>query len=329
MANPNPETSGLIPDTSKITNNISETVGNARQGVTDAVSGIKSTINNTLSEFSSKSTLDAGSEFVESNTVVAKFAFIILVLLGFMFLFRLGMIALAYFLQPSDSPYLVEGLINGNESVTVPQNSFANKATIMWSSNQQTGIEFSYSVWVSFTNSMKDGKYHHIFNKGSYEKDATTGANIDSNAPGLYVKYDNDGSASLRVYMDTIKSNVDAAASHAVTMDISGIPYKKWMNVVIRCQNRILDVYVNGVLTSRKDLVDVPRQNYGDVFVCRDGGFSGQLSDLRYFAKSLNVFEINNIVGAGPNLATSSSTTAPSGSSNPYFLSSLWYKSNM
>ena len=154
--------------------------------------------------------------------------------------------------------------------------------------------------------------------------------NLDSNAPGLYVKYGSDGVTALRVIMDTITPTTPSAGNvHGVTVDIPGIPYKKWVNVVIRGQNRILDIYVNGVLTSRKDLVNVPRQNYGDVFVCRDGGFSGQLSDLRYYARALNVFEINGVVGTGPNLSTSSSTSAPSGSSNPYFLSSLWYKANM
>jgi hypothetical protein len=326
----NPETNGLqLPDTSKITNNISETFNNTTAGLTDSVSNIRSSINDTMSEFSSKSTVDAGSEFLESNTIVAKFAFIILILIGFMFLFRIGMIALAYFLQPSDSPYLVKGLINGSESITIPQNSFANNSIVMLSSNQATGIEFTYSVWISLSNPNSDGKYHHIFNKGSYDLSGGSGLNLDSNAPGLYVKNE-DGTASLRVYMDTMNTtSITSGSMHALPIDISGIPFKKWVNVVIRCQNRILDVYVNGILTSRKDLVDVPRQNYGDVFVCRDGGFSGQLSDLRYFAKALNVFEINNVVGTGPNLSTSSSTTAPSGSSNPYFLSSLWYKSNM
>ena len=162
----NQEASGFqMPDTSTITNNISDTFKGSVGNITDSVSNLKSSINDSVSDFSSKSAVDASSEFLESNTIVAKFAFIILVLIGFMFLFQIGMIALAYILQPSESPYLVKGLINGSESVTIPQNSFANNSTILWSSNQATGIEFTYSVWVSFTNSVVDSKFHHIFNK--------------------------------------------------------------------------------------------------------------------------------------------------------------------
>jgi hypothetical protein len=98
------------------------------------------------------------------------------------------------------------------------------------------------------------------------------------------------------------------------------------MNVVIRVQNRILDVYINGVLTQHKDLGYTPKQNFGDVQVCQNGGFNGSLSDLRYYPKALNVFEINSIVAWGPNLSTSPSASEATSTSDSYYLSSLWYK---
>jgi hypothetical protein len=119
-----------------------------------------------------------------------------------------------------------------------------------------------------------------------------------------------------------LKENID---DQRMKIDIAGIPYNKWVNVMIRAQNRILDVYVNGVLTQHKDLGYVPKQNFGDVYVCQNGGFSGKLSDLRYYAKSLNVFEINGIVGWGPSLSTSPSASGQSDTDASY-LSYLWYK---
>jgi len=98
------------------------------------------------------------------------------------------------------------------------------------------------------------------------------------------------------------------------------------MNVIIRVENRILDIYVNGVLTQHKDLGYVPKQNFSDVYVCQNGGFSGSLSDLRYYPKALNVFEINTIVAWGPNLSTSPSALEAKTTSDSYYLSSMWYK---
>jgi hypothetical protein len=111
-------------------------------------------------------------------------------------------------------------------------------------------------------------------------------------------------------------------------VDVSGVPINKWFNTTIRVENRVLDVYVNGVLTKRKDLETIPRQNFYSVFVCQNGGFSGYLSDLRYFNKSLNVFEINSIVNSGPNLKSSSDSDYNNVPDNLQYLSNNWYLSN-
>ena len=60
-----------------------------------------------------------------------------------------------------------------------------------------------------------------------------------------------------------------------------------------------MDVYVNGEIVKRVSFEHVPKQNYGNVNVCHNKGFSGNLSDLRYFSRALNVFRITNIVNKG------------------------------
>ena len=234
-------------------------------------------------------------------------------------------------MSPTNNPYLVKGMITGTESVRIQQDSRTSLPLVNYSENQPTGLEFTYSVWLLFNSQKMDGKYSHIFSKGvdngNTNAIASTGITSLTNAPGLYVKGNDDGTTTLRVYMDTFSktgpiSNID---EQRTSMDISGIPYNKWVNVIIRAQNRILDVYVNGVLTQHKDLGYVPRQNFGDVFVCQNGGFSGKLSDLRYYDKAINVFEINGVVGWGPNLSTSPSSSGQT-TTDATYLSHFWYK---
>jgi hypothetical protein len=69
----------------------------------------------------------------------------------------------------------------------------------------------------------------------------------------------------------------------------------------------------------------VPKQNYNDVQVCQNNGFSGSLSDLRYFNSALNVFQIGTIVQRGPNLNTSSQTIKNETLNSYNYLSNLWY----
>lgn len=323
--NQNPQSASILPSTQTVTTGIADTFNNISNSISDA----KNSVNQSMNQFSSTNAMDAGKEFLQSNSLIAKFGFIILVLFGFLFLFRIGMILISTLMSPVSSPYLVKGLITGTEAIRVQQDSRTSNPLVNYSENQPTGLEFTYSVWILLNSSNNNGKYSHIFNKGIMDASniVTNGVNNMSNAPGLYVKGNDDGTNTLRVYMDTFSktgpiSNIDDQRS---TIDISGVPYNKWVNVIIRAQNRILDVYVNGVLTQHKDLGYVPRQNFGDVYVCQNGGFSGKLSDLRYYAKALNVFEINGVVGWGPNLSTSPSASGQNNTDASY-LSYLWYK---
>jgi hypothetical protein len=323
--NQNPQSASILPSTQTVTTGIADTFNNISNSISDA----KNSVNQSMDQFSSTNAMDAGKEFLQSNSLIAKFGFIILVLFGFLFLFRIGMILISTLMSPVSSPYLVKGLITGTEAIRVQQDSRTSNPLVNYSENQPSGLEFTYSVWILLNSSNNNGKYSHIFNKGIMDASniVTNGVNNMSNAPGLYVKGNDDGTNTLRVYMDTFSktgpiSNIDDQRS---TIDISGVPYNKWVNVIIRAQNRILDVYVNGVLTQHKDLGYVPRQNFGDVYVCQNGGFSGKLSDLRYYAKALNVFEINGVVGWGPNLSTSPSASGQNNTDASY-LSYLWYK---
>ena len=64
-----------------------------------------------------------------------------------------------------------------------------------------------------------------------------------------------------------------------------------------------LDVYVNANLKKRFDLGGIVKQNYGDVYACKFGGFSGFLSRLRYYAYALPFYSIEKIYNDGPSQA--------------------------
>ena len=172
----------ILPNADAVTNGISNTFNNFSSTFADTKNSIQSSMN----EFSA---VDAGKEFLQSNTLIAKFGFIILVLFGFLFLFKIGMVLISSLLSPSESPYLVKGIISGNESVYVQQNNNAS-SYVKYSENQPTGLEFTYSVWLLLNTSNTD-KYSHIFNKGILEiqngntsTQSSNGVNSLSNGPG-------------------------------------------------------------------------------------------------------------------------------------------------
>ncbi len=325
-----------ISDTAK--DSLTKSVGNLGQTFSD----VQGTLTKTLDDFSATSAADAGKEFLEANTIVAKFAFVVIILIVFLFLLRLGMIIMSYIFSPSQSPYLIKGVISGSAAKEVVQDPKKKDTTVFLSENERTGLELTYSVWLYLDGVTGDDQLKHIFSKGSIDTSTDFGKTVGGeiteisssnktyNAPGLYTFRNGEGGNNLRVYMDsyiipTTNGNLD---SQVQSIDISGVPINKWFNTTIRVENRVLDVYVNGVLTKRKDLETIPRQNFYSVFLCQNSGFGGYLSDLRYFNKSLNVFEINSIVNNGPNLKSSSDSDFNKVPDSFYYLSNNWYSTN-
>ena len=255
------------------------------------------------------------SSFLETNNLFAKFAFLLVLLFLFIFLFRIGMMFVSWMFQPSNSPHLIDGIVDASLSKTISQDpNNINSRTIYRSVNERQGIEFTWSVWVYIKEINYDReKYSTIFYKGKNDI-ATTGLNFPNNAPGLYLEPKTN---NLLVIMNTFKVINEEII-------IPDIPMNKWINIMLRCQNTKLDVYVNGTITRSLELSDVPKQNYGDVHIGSDGGFNGYISDLWYYDRSLGPGEIANLVRKGPNMKMSEDGEDLT-ISKPDFLSLRWY----
>lgn len=318
--NPSGPSDLQVPEFVKtVSDSASSTFNHVAEGVADTGKSIQ----NTLSEFGSGSAVaGASSEFLQSNSIVAKFAFLILVLIAFLFLANLGILLIGYFTKPTGSPFLVKGTASAASEVVISQDPKNKQSVaILRSSNQNTGIEFTWSIWlyVLDIDASKGPQYQHIFNKGDANYDSTGVASVN-NAPGLYIDAKNN---QLRIMMNTVSNN-----DPVETLDISNMPLRKWFHCAIRLQNKVLDVYINGVISGRLMLQNVPKQNYEDVNICKNGGFSGNYADLQYYDRAISVFEINNIVIWGRNTSAAGSGMGASDATGfPYYLSYDWYSS--
>lgn len=293
---------------------------NIVNSITDTISSMKNNFTNAVSGFTSQP--GASTDFLSMNTIFAKFAFLIVILVLFLFFMNLGIKMLGYIFGKSENPYLVYGTIAGNVPITISQNpELSSSVLVQRSNNENTGIEFTWAVWLYINDiDLTSSNYHNVFNKGDNSYSNNGIANIN-NAPGLYLSPNTN---SLFVVMDTV--NPDDLFN---TVEVTDIPLKKWVHVALRMENVILDVYVNGTISARLNLQHVPKQNYMDVNVCQNGGFVGQLSNLQYFASALDVFDINAIVNKGPNVSPSSMSSQPSSNINTSYLSKMWYATKL
>lgn len=309
---------------------------NPINSIIPTATNIVNNTNQTLEQFGNNAsvalteTQEMGQSFLQSNTIIAKFVFVILVVIVFIFLLNLGITWMGYFLQPTNNPYLLKGMTNGSTFYHISRDpKQANSVTLLHSNNQASGMEFTWSFWLyisPFANSSSDTKtYNTIFVVGNGNYD-NTGISTVLNGPGVYLQ-NASGTATMHIVMDVIPNQL---VTNQI-IDVTNLPFNKWMHVAMRMENTMLDVYINGVITTRTNFTNLPKQNYGDVYINDNGGFNGSLSNLQYYNRALDVFSINGIVGSGPNLSgaivssSSSSTPTTSTSSGASYLSSQWY----
>ena len=314
--------------TSSVTNDISNSLGQPSSINTNfnSTSAIPANLaGSTLRNFSLSNYANMSSEFLESNSLVAKLAFLLLVVFTFFVLLRLISGLISYFMNSSNfnPTKLIDGMSNANEPREFPQSpSDPGNKTIYRSSNEAQGIEFTWSTYL-FIKDLPSGKNaFHVFHKGNNNIDSTTGINSPNNGPGLYIipptaVAGTNSTVSLKVLMSTYNSIGESIV-------VPNVPLNKWINVVIRCQNLKIDVYINGLIAQSYQLTSVPKQNYDTVHVASNGGFPGFISNLFYYSYALTISEIQRLNNYGPSLKMTTNAISQD-KPNADYLSLRWY----
>lgn len=236
------------------------------------------------------------------------------------------------------TPYLIRGNHMGNKSVVIYQDpSNIKSIPLMRSRDEKDGIEYSYTTWLNVSDwtNYKKNEWKHVFHKGDRnswinksndaEDTNTEDANSeDTNAddynqpygcmiasPGLWL---HPNTNALRVY-------VNAYDNMNEYEDIFDIPSQKWLHVAIVVRHQSFDIYINGYLKKKHTCQSIVRQNFGNLYIGNSGGFSGYISNLRYFDYAVSANEILREVEQGPD---SVACTDISGSTPPYLNTNYW-----
>jgi hypothetical protein len=286
-------------------------------------------------------------DFMESNSLVAKFAFILMVFIVFSISVKLSIIGLSYLMLPTMSPFVLDGTANTEDmAMTISQDpSKSDSVFIARSMNEDGGLEYTWSAWFYINQvPLTPDKYSRIFSKGGEgTKSTQDGIYYPNNAPGMYIRFSN----SIK---DTNPDREDQGVNVALlaVVDVNGktdaqgdlktnlherliatdIPIKNWVNAVIRVTNNVIDLYINGRLAQRRKTAGIPLQNYGKVNIGEgkvSNRFSGYISTIQYFNYSIGANKIKSIVDEGPNMKMVAKGDASSTKNAGSYLSNNWY----
>ena len=167
-------------------------------------------------------------------------------------------------------------------------------------------------------------KLINVFNKGNSEKQAisnfilanctdSSGASNNiyllankGNSPGVYLAKQST-SVVLAIIFDVVGNDTTYTSASGNShfnqiVIINNIPLDKWFHVGIVAIQDTAHIYINGILTKIQKFDNVIKQNYDDINI-RDGGSNwGDISDLKYFNRALNKFELKSQAETPPNL---------------------------
>jgi len=334
--------------TREFTNTVKEKVGNITGKVKNAV---RDTTEQIPPSYGTQwNALQSGvSSFAESNTAISKFVFIILLMFLFVLLFNLGVWMIQSLMGSNRQPLLLDGMVSANKTTTVSVNpNVKNSKPLYRSINEDQGLEFTWNVWF-YVDSLNNTNpsYSRIFSKGSTNQALNLNLpsnctddsckNIFNSSPGLFITQNKQNDSvfpnvigpsvipnhiNLMMLINTFQPS-QSNQEYAETITIENIPMQKWVCATIRVQQTTVDIYINGVMTQRKKLNNLPRQNYYDVLIGdQNNGFQGNISSLRYFNKAIGYDEIQSLFSKGPNLKSLESSGIMNGVD---YISLNWY----
>jgi hypothetical protein len=259
-------------------------------------------------------------EFMTSNSAISKFVGFILCLLLFVIIFQIGMGLLQTMFGANNSPYIINGMVPSDKELQISANpNVADSVPIYRSIDQNQGLEYSWNVWFNVDSNLSSSSFQKIFSKGTTSNTNIPRLNV---SPGLFLNRDTPSANSLHLIIGTLDTSYNTTQSEEIV--INDIPIQKWVCCTIRVQGKAVDVYINGFLKQRKNLISLPKQNYYDTYIGDNGGFKGYISSLRYYGYAIGYDEIQSLFAAGPSLKMLNSSTMPA--SSDYFGANWYFK---
>ena len=248
----------------------------------------------------------AMSSFATSGSTISMVIIVIVAIIIVIFVIESAIkLYTKYRKYSTGQPWILKGTKSAKRRMLVLQDPSAYGSTqLLRSDDQQTGIEFTYAYWMYIDDwSYKYGTWKHILHKGSADS-------WPNRCPGIWLHPTQN---KMRVYINTYNT----VAEH---IDIDNIPINKWVHVIVTVRQQNTDIYINGNIRKSVLLSSLPKQNNGDLYINNYRGFSGFLSNIKYYNYTIPYSEVEALVKAGP----SKMPCVDSGELPPYLSANWW-----
>jgi len=244
-----------------------------------------------------------------NNSYPAQIAKVLIAILIVLVIIKIGKKVLNTYQSWKESkPWILKGTKSAKKRMIILQDpSKSSAVNIKRSENEEGGLEFSYVFWMFIDDwSYKYGQWKHVLHKGNE-------SSWPLRCPGIWLHPKEN---ILRVYVNSYKDIGEY-------IDVPNIPINKWFNVAVCVQQKNVDIYFNGNLAKRKEIESLPKQNFGDLYINAFQGFSGFMSNIRYYNYYLSYSELAKHLNYGP-----SRMSCIDSNDMPPYLTPNWWTDN-
>lgn len=190
--------------------------------------------------------------------------------------------------------YVIVYLFKNKGETTLVKVHDARVAQVINSGSLPSGssVNYAYSIWIYVNDwNYRFGETKIVFGRVDQNNDPAPSVTLSPSTNNLHV--------SLATYpVSNTSSSNSPPTLH--TCSVEDIPLQRWVNIIMSLNNRALDIYIDGKLVKTCVLPGVPKLNpSSNVHITPDGGFSGFISNFRYFSDALNPSEAYNVYKQG------------------------------
>jgi len=124
----------------------------------------------------------------------------------------------------------------------------------------------------------------------------------------LFTYISNMNSSIAKIYPELAESQggsclTDSYSNNDPTIGmcvVKMVPLQKWVNVIVSVYNQIIDIYIDGQLSSSCVLKGFPNISTDDINVTPNGGFSGKMARLIFMNSAVTLKQARDIYYSGP-----------------------------
>ena len=206
-----------------------------------------------------------------------------------------------------------------SSSISMPtQNSnsvlsqhFKTLETDMETLSKMSNVQVDYNTIINAINNKMNSINCPLTIDGTNEIDGTISFYeniIKLIKKSLFTYINNMGSGIKKIYPELAgKQTATCIIDNDMNKDptigtciVKMIPLQKWVNIIVSVYNQVVDIYIDGLLSSSCVLKGFPAISTSDVNVTPDGGFSGKISRVVFSNTAMTVSHAKKIYYSGP-----------------------------